>query len=59
MKKLFSCVLKMEGSTNHDGDMFKKTVDTYTYWKTMMEDHLYCKYLHELISQKDKPEGME
>jgi len=36
--------------------MFKLTADNYTYWKSMMEDHLYCKDLHELITQKDKPE---
>lgn len=49
----------MESSINHDGDMFKLTADNYTYWKPMMEDHLYCKDLHEPISQKDKPEGKE
>lgn len=49
----------MESYTSHDGDMFKLTVDNYTYWKPMMEYHLYCKDLHELISQKDKPERKE
>lgn len=46
----------MDGSISHDGDMFKLTADNYTYWKPMMEDHLYCKDFHEPITQKDKPE---
>jgi len=46
----------MEGSINHDGDMFKLTADNYSYWKPMMEDHLYFKDFHEPITQKDKPE---
>ena len=46
----------MEGSISHDGDMFKLTADNYTYWKPMMEYHLYCKDFHEPITQKDKPE---
>lgn len=46
----------MEGAISHDGDMFKLTADNYTYWKPMMEDHLYCKDFHEPITQKDKPE---
>lgn len=45
----------MEGSITHDGDMFKLTADNYTYWKPMMEDHLYCKDLHEPITQMEKP----
>ena len=48
--------LKMEGNFAHDGDMFKLTADNYSYWKPMMEDHLYCKDLHEPITQKDKSE---
>ncbi|ESW12580.1 hypothetical protein PHAVU_008G125100 [Phaseolus vulgaris] len=32
--------------------MFKLIADSY--WKPMMEDHLYCKDMHELISCKDK-----
>jgi len=46
----------MEG-TIYDGDMFKLTTDNYSYWKPMMEDHLYCKDMHEPISYIDKPEG--
>ncbi|WVZ01025.1 hypothetical protein V8G54_027094 [Vigna mungo] len=43
--------LKMEG------DMFKLTVDNYSYWKPMMEDHLYCKDLYEPITNPEIPEG--
>ncbi|KAF1862042.1 hypothetical protein Lal_00026559 [Lupinus albus] len=52
---------KMEGATNasFDGDMFKLTADYYSYWKPMMEDHLYCKDMHEPISCKDKPKGKD
>jgi len=39
-----------------DGVMFKLIADNYSYWKPMMEDHLYCKDMHELIFCKDKPE---
>jgi len=46
----------MEGAIT-DGDMFKLTADNYSYWKPMMEDHLYCKDMHEPISYKDKPKG--
>jgi len=45
----------MEGVVTHDGDMFKLTAKNYSYWKSMMEDHLYCKNMHEPITQKDKP----
>ena len=45
----------MEGSINHDGDMFKLIVDNYTCWKPMMEDHIYCKDFHASINQKGKP----
>jgi len=41
----------------HDGDMFKLIAKNYSYWKPMMEDHMYYKYLHEPITQKDKTEG--
>ncbi|RDX99681.1 hypothetical protein CR513_17248, partial [Mucuna pruriens] len=37
----------MEGTFAHDGDMFKLTADNYSYWKPMMEDHLYCKDLNK------------
>ena len=47
---------KMEGVVTYDGDIFKLTTENYSYWKPMMEDHLYCKDLHELITQKDKSE---
>jgi len=46
----------MEGVVTYDGDIFKLTTENYSYWKPMMEDHLYCKDLHELITQKDKSE---
>ena len=49
----------MEGSISHDGDMFKLTADNYSYWKPMMEDHLYCKDLHEPITCQNKPEEMK
>ncbi len=48
---------KMEGSVTYDGDMFKLTSENYSYWKPMMEDHLYYKDLHEPIISKDRPEG--
>ena len=31
---------KIEEVVTHDGDMFKLTVENYSYWKLMMEDHL-------------------
>ncbi|WVY90442.1 hypothetical protein V8G54_035956 [Vigna mungo] len=43
--------LKMEG------DMFKLIADNYSYWKPMMEDHLYCKDLYEPITNPEIPEG--
>lgn len=46
----------MEGAFSHDGDMFKLTAENYSYWKPMMEDHLYCKELHEPITCNQKPE---
>jgi len=46
----------MEGAI-YDGDMFKLIADNYSYWKPMMEDHLYYKDMHEPISCRDKPEG--
>jgi len=45
----------MEGAI-YDGDMFKWTTNNYSYWKPMMEDHLYCKDIHEPISCIEKPE---
>ncbi|KAF1863252.1 hypothetical protein Lal_00031336 [Lupinus albus] len=49
----------MEGAANVvDGDLFKLTVDNFSYWKPMMKDHLYCKDMHEPISCKDKPEAV-
>ncbi|VFQ78638.1 unnamed protein product [Cuscuta campestris] len=47
----------MEDNVTHDGDMFKLTANNYSHWKPMMEDHLYCKDLHEPIIYKDKVEG--
>lgn len=47
----------MEDNVAHDGDMFKLTANNYSYWKPMMEDHLYCKDLHEPIIYKDKVAG--
>lgn len=47
----------MEDNVTHDGDMFKLMANNYSYWKPMMEDHLYCKDLHEPIIYKDKVEG--
>ena len=47
----------MEDIVAHDGDMFKLTANNYSYWKPMMEDHLYCKDLHEPIIYKNKVEG--
>ena len=49
----------MEGVVTHDGDMFKLTVENYSNWKPMMEDHLYCKDLHEPITYENKPEEKE
>ena len=49
--------LKMEGVIMYDSDMFKLTADNYSYWKPMMEDHLYCKDLDEPIKNEKKPEG--
>jgi len=40
-----------------DGDMFKFKGDNYSYWKLMMEDHLYSKHMHEPVSCKDKLKG--
>ena len=48
---------KMEGNVAHDGDMFKLMANNYSYWKPMMEDHLYCKDLHKPVIYKDKVEG--
>ncbi|RDX97591.1 hypothetical protein CR513_19621, partial [Mucuna pruriens] len=48
---------KMEGTFAHDEDMFKLTTENYSYWKPMMEDHLYCKDLHEPITNEKMPEG--
>ncbi|RDX61872.1 hypothetical protein CR513_59854, partial [Mucuna pruriens] len=48
---------KMEGTYAYDGDMFKLTADNYSYWKPMMEDHLYCKDLYEPITNEEMPEG--
>ncbi|WVZ01079.1 hypothetical protein V8G54_027148 [Vigna mungo] len=42
--------LKMEG------DMFKLTADNYSYWKPMMEDHLYCK---DLNSRREDQKRLE
>ncbi|KAK8627957.1 hypothetical protein V6N13_063672 [Hibiscus sabdariffa] len=47
----------MEGSVTHNGDMFKLTADNFSYWKPMMEDHLYCKDLYEPITFQTMPEG--
>ncbi|KAK8662716.1 hypothetical protein V6N13_024607 [Hibiscus sabdariffa] len=47
----------MESSVTHDGDMFKLTVDNFSYWKPMMEDHLYCKDLYEPVTFQTMPEG--
>ncbi|KAK8690513.1 hypothetical protein V6N13_074045 [Hibiscus sabdariffa] len=47
----------MEGSVTHDGDMFKLTADNFSYWKPMMEDHLYCKDMYEPITFQTMPEG--
>ena len=52
-----SCVIKMEGVVNYDGDMIKLTTNNYSYWKVMMEDHLIYKDLAEPILNKDIPEG--
>ncbi|KAF1877330.1 hypothetical protein Lal_00012103 [Lupinus albus] len=46
-------------NVSFDGDMFKLTADNFSFWKPMMEDHLYCKDMHEPISCKDKPEGKD
>ncbi|XP_039022450.1 NAC transcription factor ONAC010-like [Hibiscus syriacus] len=48
---------KIEDNVSHDGDMFKLTANNYSYWKPMIEDHLYCKDLHDPIIYKDKVEG--
>jgi len=45
---------KMEEVVTHDGDMLKLTAENYSYWKPMMEDHLYCKDLHEQITNENK-----
>ncbi|KAK4434907.1 Retrovirus-related Pol polyprotein from transposon TNT 1-94 [Sesamum alatum] len=49
----------MEDSITHDGDMFKLTAENYSYWKPMMEDHLYCENLHDPIIDETKPEGKD
>uniref|UniRef100_A0A0D2ZWM9 Uncharacterized protein n=1 Tax=Brassica oleracea var. oleracea TaxID=109376 RepID=A0A0D2ZWM9_BRAOL len=49
----------MEATVTFEGDMFKLTTDNFSYWKPMMEDHLYCKDLSEPIIMKDKPEGKD
>ncbi|KAF1891364.1 hypothetical protein Lal_00016996 [Lupinus albus] len=51
----------MEGAANvsFDLDMFKLTDENFSYWKTMMEDHLYYNDIHEPISCKDKPRGKD
>ncbi|VVA98363.1 unnamed protein product [Arabis nemorensis] len=36
----------MEATVSFGGGMFKLISDNYSYWKPMMEDHLYC---HETI----------
>ncbi|KAK4270030.1 hypothetical protein QN277_023118 [Acacia crassicarpa] len=40
-------------------DMFKLTAENFTYWRPMMEDHLYYKDLYEPILNQNKPEGKE
>ncbi|KAE8663641.1 hypothetical protein F3Y22_tig00112925pilonHSYRG00085 [Hibiscus syriacus] len=47
----------MEDNVALDEDMFKLTTNNYSYWKPMMEDHLYCRDLHEPIIYKDNAEG--
>jgi len=47
----------MEGAITHDGDIFKLIAKSYSYWKSMMENHLYCKDLHESITHKNKMKG--
>ena len=39
------------------GDMFKLTIDNFTYWRPMMEDHLYYIDLYEPILNQTMPEG--
>lgn len=46
----------MEGTITRDGDMFKLTAENYSYWKPMMEDHLYYKDLYEPIIKETMPE---
>ena len=50
-------MIQDEGSCHSYGDMFKLTVENYSYWKLMMEDHLYYKDLHEPITHKNKAKG--
>uniref|UniRef100_A0A0D3EDM4 Retrovirus-related Pol polyprotein from transposon TNT 1-94 n=1 Tax=Brassica oleracea var. oleracea TaxID=109376 RepID=A0A0D3EDM4_BRAOL len=49
----------MEATVTFEGDMFKLTTYKFSYWKPMMEDHLYCKDLDEPIIMKDKSEGKD
>jgi len=37
--------------------MAKLTVDNYSYWKSMMEDHLICKVFIEPIQNENMPMG--
>ncbi|XP_013634091.1 PREDICTED: glutathione S-transferase T3-like [Brassica oleracea var. oleracea] len=45
--------VKMEATVTFEGDMFKLTTENFSYWKPMMEDHLYCKDLHKPIIMKE------
>ena len=47
-------VIRAEEVVTHDGDMFKLTAENYSYWKMMIEDHLYCKDLHKKITHENK-----
>lgn len=49
----------MEDIVTYESDMVKLTVDNYSYWKAIMEDHLVCIDLAEPIYIEKAPAGRD
>ena len=47
----------MESAVTYESDMIRLTIDNYSYWKSLMEDHLICKDLIEPIQNENVPTG--
>jgi len=43
----------MEIAVTYESDMIRLTVDNYSYWKSIMENHLICKDLVEHIQNEN------